>query len=142
MMSVTISNVGYRPVIFTRFVALGESSWFSMGIHDEPAAIYGQSDQKFPILLEPGKSLKIHPLTIEAIKNNCTKPDSERVHFDPHKYYAFEDSFGHLHLINADKARFELGIAKRLPRPNWKQKPILWVRKKLFLRRARRRLQK
>lgn len=34
MLRVIVCNVGYRPIVLTRFVALGEKSIFSMGIDD------------------------------------------------------------------------------------------------------------
>ena len=52
MMRLMICNVGYRPIILTKFMAFGETSSFTMGIDDEPAAIFGEENERFPTLLE------------------------------------------------------------------------------------------
>ena len=74
MLQVMICNVGYRAIIVTGFVGVGNTSSFHMGIDDEPAAVLGKQDQRFPSLVEPGKTLKIHPIGIEALKRNQTDP--------------------------------------------------------------------
>lgn len=74
MLQIKACNIGFRPIILTSFVGLGNKSSFSMGIHDEPAALYGVEDQRFPSILEPGKTLTIHPMSIEAFEKNSIDP--------------------------------------------------------------------
>ena len=139
MVRVMVCNVGYRPIVLTKFMAFGETSSFSMGIDDEPAAIFGKEDQRFPTLLQPGQTLKIHPTSPEIIERNAKKPDVEKTQDDPWKYFALVDSFGRLHPIDMDEVKFHLRLSTRLSRPKWWQKPSRWFIKKRFLRNARKR---
>lgn len=139
MVRVMICNVGYRPIVLTKFMAFGETSSFAMGIDDEPAAIFGQEDQRFPTLLEPGQTLKIHPTNLEIIKRNAQKPDNDETHYDPWKYFALVDSFGRLHPIDVEEVKFHLRLKSKMARPSWWQKPQNWFAKKRFLRGARKR---
>ncbi len=139
MVRVMVCNIGYRPIVLTKFMAFGETSSYTMGIDDEPAAIFGKEDQRFPTLLEPGQTLKIHPTSRKIIERNATKPDSEKAHYDPWKYFALVDSFGRLHPIDVNDVKFQLQLSTRRKRLKWWQKPWNHVQKLRFLRRARRR---
>ena len=77
--------------MLTRFMAFGEKSSFAMGIDDEPAAMFGKDYQRFPTLLEPGKTLKIHPISLAALEQNITNPESDKIFFDPFGYFAAVD---------------------------------------------------
>ena len=67
MLQVKTCNIGFRPIILKKFIALGKSSSYQMGIHDEPAAAYGIEDQIFPTILNPGETLTFHPISISAL---------------------------------------------------------------------------
>lgn len=137
MAQIMICNVGYRPIILTRFMALGETSVFQMGIDDEPAAALGKQDQKLPCLVKPGETLKIHPIGIEALRRNVTDPGDPKVHYDPYRYFVIVDSFGRFHAMNASDVLFELRILKSNKRlRGWRRIPQT-LRKYRFLRRAR-----
>ncbi len=137
MARVLISNIGYRPMVLTRFMAFGEKSSFSMGIDDEPAAMFGKEDQKFPTLLAPGETLKIHPISLAALERNISKPEDDKTFHDPYKYFAVIDSFNVLHPIDADHLRFNLRLTHQFVRPKWWQRPWHWVSRWRFLRKAR-----
>lgn len=137
MVRIMVCNVGYRPIILTRFVAFAERGYFAMGIDDEPAAIFGKEDQRFPTLLEPGQTLKIHPTSPEIIERNTTKPADEKVHFDPWQYFALIDSFGRLHTIEIEEVKRHIGLSSKPMRPKWWQRLWWWLKKARFLRRAR-----
>ena len=139
MVRFMVCNVGYRPIILTRFVAFGENSSFMMGIDDEPSAVFGVEDQKFPVLLEPGQTLKIHPTSRAIIERNAAKPEGDRVHYDPWKYFAIIDSFGRLHPVDIEDVKWRLRMITRRVRLKWWQKPGYWVTKRKFLWDARRR---
>jgi hypothetical protein len=137
MLQVMICNIGYRPIVLTKFAAVGNSSSFQMGIDDEPAALLGRQDQRFPTLLEPGKTLKIHPIGIEALKRNQTDPKDPLVHYDPYRHFLVIDSFGRLYPIDIEDVLSSVGLLKE-PRPKrgW-AKAVDQVQKQAFLRRAR-----
>lgn len=139
MMRLMICNVGYRPIVLTKFMAFGEKSSFSMGIDDEPAAMFGQDDQRFPTLLEPGQTLKIHPTSPAIIERNSTKPDNAETFFDPWKYFAIIDSFGRLHTIEIEEVKLHLRLPSARTRVRWWQQPWKYLAKRQFLRRARKR---
>lgn len=140
MVRVLICNVGYRPIVLTRFAAFGERSSFSMGIDDEPAATFGKEDRKFPAIIGPGETLKIHPIGIEALERNATKPKEETTFYDPFKYFALNDSFGRWHAIEIEDVRSHLGLSKTIIHPSRWQKIMRWFYKKLFFARAKNRL--
>lgn len=139
MVRVMVCNVGYRPIILTKFMAFGERSSYTMGIDDEPAAIVGREDQRFPTLLEPGQTLKIHPTSPEVIERNATKPTDDKTYYDPWKYFALVDSFGRLYPIDVEEVKFHLQLGSKLVRSKWWQKPWRSIAKKRFLRNARKR---
>jgi len=136
MVRVMICNVGYRPIMLTKFMAMGDKSSY-MGIDDEPAAIFGKEDQRFPTILQPGEALKIHPMTIESLERNSTKPDDAKTHFDPYKYFALVDSFGRFHPLDADEVRWQLRLTTTHFRPRLLQKPGRWIVKKLLMRKQK-----
>lgn len=142
MLRVMISNVGYRPIMLTRFMGFGEKSSFTMGIDDEPAAMFGQDDQKFPTLLAPGETLKIHPISIAAMEQNSTKPDNVKKFYDPWKYFGVIDSFNRIHPIEVEMVRFHLRMLKKYVHPKWWQRPSRWIARCWFLRRARKGLKR
>ncbi|PCJ73595.1 MAG: hypothetical protein COA53_12070 [Rhodobacteraceae bacterium] len=142
MLRVMACNVGYRPVVLTKFVALGETSMMTMGINDEPAATFGIEDQCFPSILNPGDSLKVHPIAIAALKRNAMDPKDDKTHFDPYRYFAFVDSFEGLHVMDADDVMFHARIDRARKRVKGWRKLQSWVAKKIFLRSAKRRIRK
>lgn len=136
MLQVMICNIGYRPIVLTRFIGVGNSSSFDMGIDDEPAAVLGRQDQRFPTLLEPGKTLKIHPIGFEELKRNQTDPEDPKVHFDPFRYFIVLDSFGRMHPLDVQDVLGALHLqTHRKSRVHIKLVHV--IRQKLFLRRAR-----
>jgi hypothetical protein len=139
MVRVLICNVGYRPIVLTRFAAFGERSSFSMGIDDEPAATFGKEDRKFPAIIGPGETLKIHPIGIEALERNATKPTDEKTFYDPYKYFALNDSFGRWHTINMDDVRWHLRLSQSYVSPSHWKKICRWFAKKRLLARAEKR---
>lgn len=140
MVQVMICNVGYRPIVLTRFVAIGERGSFHMGIDDEPAAALGIQDQRFPTLLEPGRTLKIHPIAVEALVRNQTDPADPKVAYDPYRYFVIVDSFGRLHPIDVSDVLWELRVITQRRRTRGFSKLLEGVRRSLFLRAARRRI--
>lgn len=141
MLQIMICNVGYRPIVLTRFVAFGKTSMFQMGINDEPAAAFGIQDQRFPTLLDPGETLKIHPIGIEALKRNQTNPEDPNVHFDPFRYFVLLDSFGRMYPMDVQDVLGEVGLLKT-PRRRLRRwaKIADHVHTRAFLRRARKRI--
>lgn len=139
MMRIIICNIGYRPIVLKGFAALGETSLFSMGINDEPAATYGHEDQRFPTLLSPGETLKIHPIMFDELKRNQTNPEDEKTHYDPWKYFVLVDSFGRLHPIDVAEALFELRISESFRHRKGLRKIWHTFARRSFLRRAKRR---
>jgi hypothetical protein len=134
---ILICNVGYRPIVLIGFRALGQASTFSMGIDDEPAAALGISDQRFPKKIEPGETLKIHPLAINALKHNQTDPHDEKVQFDPWRLFVLEDSFGRWHPLEVEDVLRELHIGN-----NWRyyrgiSKLRRAISRRLFMRRVK-----
>lgn len=116
MMNVIVSNVGFTPIILKRFVAIGNNGAFSqMGIGDEPARAYGILEQKFPFLLEPGKSLEFSPKPISAIISNYECPCDPKKRYDPWSFFALIDSCNKVHLLDASDVRKELNIEKNKP---------------------------
>lgn len=140
MAQIMICNVGYRPIILTRFVALGETSTYQMGIDDEPAAALGKQDQRFPNCVQPGETLRIHPIGVEALKRNLIDPGDPKIHYDPYRYFVVVDSFGRLHTIDVEDALFELRLSDKRRRPRGWRKLLQKFRKRRFLRAARRRI--
>lgn len=139
MLRIMICNVGYRPIVLTGWHALGEKSTFAMGINDEPAAIYGKENQRFPILLEPGSCTKIHPISIASLKKNYEKPNDKKVFFDPFRYFVILDSFKRLYPIDVSEVRFQVGLETTRKRQNKLERFCNSVSRWLFLHRARRR---
>lgn len=141
MMQTMICNIGYRPILLTRFTGLGQTSICQMGIDDEPAAALGRDYQKFPKLLQPGETLKIHPFSVETLRRNMTDPGDPKVYFDPYRYFVVVDSFGRFHAMDAEDVLFELRILKTRKRPRGWFKVVYRFRKHRFLRSARSRIQ-
>lgn len=112
MVRVMACNIGYRPLVITGFVGIGKKSGFSMGIDDEPSAIYGHSDQKFPSILEPGESITFHPLTVSALEKNAVDPKDTKVFYDPYRYLALIDSFENFHCMQIEDVRWHLHLDK------------------------------
>jgi hypothetical protein len=138
MAQIMICNVGYRPLILTRFMALGKTSTFQMGIDDEPAAALGKEDQKFPCLIQPGETLRIHPIGIEALRRNITDPQDPKVHFDPYRYFAIVDSFDRFHLMEAQNVLFDLRLTKHQRRTRGWRKLMQRLAQRRFVRSLRR----
>jgi len=137
MLQIKASNIGFRPIIFTRFAAVGENGAFDMGIHDEPAAMYGIEDQIFPSIIEPGETLTFHPLGIDALERNQTDPKDPKVMFNPWKYLVLTDSFGRFHHMNMKDVRWNLQMEKeRKPMKLW-QKLLEYYQRKRLLRHAK-----
>ncbi len=139
MLQIKACNIGFRPIILTKCVALGNKSSFSMGIHDEPAAVYGVEDQRFPSILEPGKTLTIHPISIEAFEKNSIDPKDPKVFFDPYKYFVIIDSFGRFHHMKVKDIRWHLGMEKKRVPLKWWQKVLEFYQRKSLFYRAKRR---
>ena len=140
MAQIMICNVGHRPIILTRFRAFGATSAYAMGIDDEPAAALGKQDQRFPCLVEPGGTIKIHPIGIGALERNITDPGDPKVHHDPFRYFVVVDSFKRMHAMEAEDVLFHLRITtSRGRRPRGWRKLLHWWVKWRFLRSARRR---
>ena len=141
MLQVMICNVGYRPIVLTEFVAVGEKSTFHMGIDDEPAGALGVQDQRFPTLLEPGETLKIHPIGIKALERNQTDPEDPKVHYDPFRYFVILDSFGRMHAMDVQDVLGEVGLLKVPQRRFGRSTRIVeGLRRRAFLRGARKRI--
>lgn len=142
MIQIMICNIGYRPVILTRFMAFGETSSFSMGIDDEPAAAIGRQDQRFPTLLEPGQTLKIHPIGLEALRRNLGPRESPRHHHDPFRFFVISDSFDNLFPIKVSEAAWHLSLVDKFSPDRGlkrlRQRFADWK----FLRSARKRLKR
>ena len=138
MLQIKACNIGFRPIILTRFVALGNEGSFSMGIHDEPAAAYGVEDQRFPSVLEPGKTLTIHPMSIEALDKNSIDPLDPKVFFDPWKYFVLIDSFGRFHHMKMEDIRWDLGMDKKRVPLKGRQKVLEFFQRKSLFYRAKR----
>ena len=135
-------NVGYRPLILTRCMAFGENSAFQMGIDDEPSAAIGRQDQKFPVLLDPGRSHKFHPIGVDSLVRNQADPNDPKVHFSPFKYFVLEDSFGRYHPIDVEDILRELHLPTSHPKVKGLKKFVSQLDRKRFLRKARRRFGK
>jgi hypothetical protein len=127
MVRVIACNIGYRPLVITGFVGIGQKSSFSMGIDDEPSAIYGRSDQKFPSILEPGKTIIFHPLTVSALEKNAVDPIDPKIFYDPYRYLAIIDSFGNFHCMQIEDVRWHLRLDK-----SRKRKTVLTKLKNYF----------
>lgn len=136
---ILICNVGYRPLILVRFRALGETSAYSMGIHDEPAAALGAEDRRFPVKIEPGECVTIHPLGVEALERNQTDPNDEKVHFDPWRLFVLEDSFGRFHPMEIEDVKRELRIGERWTHYRGLRRLKRWWSRQRFLRRIKKR---
>ena len=109
-----------------------------MRIHDEPAATYGVEDQRFPSILEPGKTLTIHPISIAALEKNSIDPKDPKVFFDPYKYFVIMDSFGRFHHMKMEDIRWHLHMdKKRAPMKWWQEISEFYRRKRLFYRAKR-----
>ena len=134
----TICNIGYRPIILTKFMAFGENSLFSMGIDDEPFAAFGKEKQMFPSIVEPGQSIKIHPTTPDIIERNAKKPQDEKTYYDPWRYLALVDSFGRLHPLDIEDVKWHLQLSSKRIRPRRWRKVLHSFAKWRFLRDARR----
>jgi hypothetical protein len=137
MVQVMICNVGYRPVILTGFAAIASRSAFQMGIDDEPAAVLGKQDQRFPTLLEPGKTLKIHPIAFESLKRNVEPQDG--LHHDPFLYFVTKDSFGRLYPIRVQDVLWHLDMIKSWKPLRGLERYTEWKIKRRTLRHARKR---
>lgn len=142
MLQVLICNVGYRPIILTRFAAVGKTSSFQMGIDDEPAAALGVQDQRFPTLLEPGKTLKINPIGIEELKRNQTDPQDPTVHYDPFRYFVIVDSFDRMHPMDVEDVLGELGLLDRRRSYSGWSKIARLLQRKRFLASAKKRIRR
>ena len=139
MIKVLACNIGYRPILLKKFAAVGEKSCFHMGIHDEPAAMYGHQDQKFPVLLKPGESLDIHPMPIEALKRNQTDPKDPKKSYHPYKYFVFINSFGGVHSMDVDDVMGHLHLGNRMSKSTTISKFNNYLKRKLFFIRVKRR---
>ena len=135
---IVICNVGYRPIILVRFRALGGTSSFSMGIHDEPAAALGVDDRRFPAKIEPGECLNIHPLAVAALERNQTDPKDAKVHFDPWRVFVLQDSFGRFHPIEVEDVLRELRIGNKWQTYRGFSAIRRRIRTRLFLAKSRR----
>jgi hypothetical protein len=140
MLQILACNIGYRPLVLMKFAAVGETSTYHMGINDEPSAALGIQDQRFPVLLEPGKTLKFHPIGIEALRRNQTDPGDPAVHHDPYRYFVIVDSFGRFHPMNVDEILWHASLSTRMFRPKGLAKIKEQIRCWRFLRRARARI--
>ena len=136
---ILICNVGYRPLILVRFRAIGESSAFSMGIHDEPAAALGIDDRRFPVKVDPGTCVTIHPLAVTALERNQTDPEDKKVHYDPWRLFELEDSFGRFHSMEIEDVKRELRIGDGWVHYRGIKRLKRWIRRKIFLGRIRKR---
>ncbi|HEX7740886.1 MAG TPA: hypothetical protein VF489_12835 [Sphingobium sp.] len=139
MAQILICNVGYRPVILTRFAAFGESSAFQMGIHDEPGAAFGLQEQRFPKLLQPGETLKIHPIGIEALRRNIEPKASPDHYHDPFRYFVLIDSFGKFYPMRVEEVLWHLRMTQTHSSlrglNQWREAVV----RRLFLKRAAKR---
>ncbi|HKY80866.1 MAG TPA: hypothetical protein VJM09_05270 [Sphingobium sp.] len=140
MVQILICNVGYRPVILTRFAGLGRSSAFQMGIHDEPGAAFGRQDQRFPKMLRPGETLKVHPIGIEALRRNIEPPSSPQQHHDPFRYFVLIDSFGKFYPMRVEDILWHLRLSQTRSRLRGLRKGREAILCWLFLKHARKRL--
>jgi len=135
MLQIKASNIGFRPIILTRCAALGDKNAFIMGNYDEPAAAYGIRDQCFPSILEPGKTLTIHPITIEALERNTIDPKDPKVFFGPYKYFVLIDSFDRFYHMRMEDIRWHLQMdKKRVPMKWWQRIVESYQRMRLFNR--------
>lgn len=137
MLEVRVSNVGFRPTILTRCVFVGDSSAYHPGIDDEPAAMYGVRDQKFPAIINPGETVIFHPIGIDAIERNMTDPKNPKHHFDPYNYMCLVDSFGKLYHVEMDQLRWQIGLLKSWSNPKFWSRLFADLKAQLYLRRAR-----
>ena len=110
---ILICNIGYRPLVLVRFRALGETSAFTMGIHDEPAAAVGIDDRRFPVKIDPGACVAIHPLAVKALERNQANPEDPKIHYDPWRLFVVEDSFGRCHAMEIEDVKRELRLGDR-----------------------------
>jgi len=123
------------------FAAIASESVFQMGVDDEPAAVLGRQDQRFPTLLEPGGTLKIHPIGLEALRRNV-EPQAG-VRHDPFLYFVIKDSFGRLYPMRVQDVLWHLHMTQSWkPLRGWerfrdwkKQRRILKNARKRFLNR-------
>jgi hypothetical protein len=99
---------------------VGDQVLHSVGIHDEPASTYGQEDQKFPALIQPGETLSFNPILFEALKR---VQDDDREYFR-YKYMVLEDSFGKKDFTDIDEILFSLNIIKELKKDKRIFKPF------------------
>lgn len=137
MLQIKVCNIGFRPIILTECLFVGEKSSFHMGIHDEPAAAYGISDQKFPSIIGPGKTIDFHPIGIDAIKNNMTDPHDSKTFFDPYLFVFLVDSFGRFHHINMDDVKWSLHLnlsGRRARKTRWGKLTEYFQRRRLQAR--------
>lgn len=142
MIQMKICNIGFRPIIVIKFLALGKNSSYHMGIHDEPAAAYGIEDQRFPSEIKPGGTLTFHPMPIGALENNLTDPKDPKVFFDPYKYFVVVDNFGKFHYIEMNEIKWSLGMGNIPGQIKGIQKITNFCRNYLFFYRAKRQYSK
>ncbi|MBI2585902.1 MAG: hypothetical protein HYW28_08535 [Rhodospirillales bacterium] len=138
MLQIKVCNIGFRPIILTRCAALGTKSAYVMGIHDNPATVYGIQDQRFPSILKPGDTLTFHPMSIDSLERNATDPKDPKVFFDPYRYIVIEDSFGRFHHMRMEDIRWNLHMDKQWSPMKWRQKIAEYFQRRILFHRAKR----
>jgi len=125
-------NLGFRPIILTGFKAVGRTGAYYMGDNDPTAMAYGVGVQVFPKMLNPGETLKIYPLAIEALQRNQTDPQNSKHHFNPWQFFVFEDSFGKTYPLPVQEVLHVLHLPNSWKRPKGWGKLIAFFQRKWF----------
>lgn len=117
LVEIKVSNIGFRPIIVTAFIALGQNATYFMGDIDPTAASYGKAVDVFPTQLHPGSTIKIYPLTLEALEQNqanLTKLEYRWL------FFVIVDSFNNFFQMHIQDILFELDMSKSWrPRTKW-----------------------
>lgn len=117
LIEIKVSNIGFRPIILTAFIALGWKTTYFMGDIDPTTASSGRAVDVFPTQLHPGSTIKFYPMTIKALEQNqanLTKPEYRWL------FFVVADSFGNFFQMHIQDVLFELSISKSWrPRTKW-----------------------
>lgn len=133
MVRIGISNIGYRSIILTGCAFIGEKGSYFPGAYDQPAVAYGIHDRKFPVSLDPGQTLDIHPISIGALERNWTDPDDTKALFNPYLYFVVIDSFKRYHSERVRDMRWALHMEKsRKPDSFWMKLKGFYERRRIL----------
>lgn len=114
-MQIRVANVGYRPIILEKFIAISiDGKSYDAGNVDLHAALNCKIEQKLPAMIKPGNLFKFHAMEIQLIINNNNLNDNKAKYL----YFGFVDSFNHFWPIDAEVVLDILEIKKLQKVPN------------------------